>query len=62
VRVVGCLRVALIIQHAKAMRRILLFMSSLAAKSFQRYLINGTIFGKKSYAHKMPFGFLYNCI
>jgi len=30
-----------------------------AVRYFPRYLINGTIFGKKSYWHKMSFDFLY---
>ena len=54
--------VALVIQHAKRMRRIVL--SSVACLAvpyfFFPYLIKGMIFGKKVTEHKMCFDFLYN--
>ena len=42
-----CVSVALVIQHAKRMRRIILSsVACLAVPYFSHYLINGTIFGK----------------
>ena len=53
-RACACPRVALLIQHAKRMRRVLLSsVASLAPSYFQHYLINGTIFEKKTIKCKM---------
>jgi len=43
-----CVSIALFIQHAKRMRRIILsHVTYLVVNIFPHYLINGTIFGKK---------------
>ena len=53
--------VALIIQHAKRMRHIILSsVACLLPPHFPRYLINGMIFEKKVSEYKMCFDFLYN--
>jgi hypothetical protein len=49
-----CVSVAIVIQHAKRMRRIIL--SSVACQAlpyFSHYLINGPIFGEKVMEHEM---------
>jgi hypothetical protein len=45
--------VALVIQHAKLMRRIAICGLSDSTIFFPHYLINGAIFGKKVIEHKM---------
>jgi hypothetical protein len=46
--------VALVIQHAKRMRRIILPpVASLSVPHFPTFFINGTIFGKNVTEHKM---------
>jgi hypothetical protein len=53
--------VALVIQHAMRMRRIILSSVTLVAlQYFPHYLINGMIFGKNVIDHTMYFDFLYN--
>jgi hypothetical protein len=42
-----CVSVALVMQHAKRIRRFTSFVASLAPPYFPHCLINGTIFGKK---------------
>ena len=55
-----CVSVALIIQHAKRMHRIILLAEAfLTLHIFPHYLINGTSFGKKLLKIKC-FVFLYN--
>jgi hypothetical protein len=53
-----CVSVALIIQHAKSMRRIILLsVACLVLPFFPHYLINGTIFGRKLWNTKCVFWF-----
>jgi hypothetical protein len=73
-----CVCVALVIQHAKHMRRIMSSvasprpcvphrnrrseeeLTSSAVPYCSTYLINGTIFGKNFFEHKMYFDVLYD--
>jgi len=49
--------VALSIQYAERMRRIILSVACLSVHIFPLYLINGTIFGEKVVEQKMWFWF-----
>jgi hypothetical protein len=56
-----CVSVALIIQHAMRMRRIILaLLACPAVPYFPTYLLNCTIFAKKVTEYKICFDFLYN--
>jgi hypothetical protein len=49
-----CVSVAVVIQHAKRMRHVILSsVICLAAQMFPHYLINDTILGKKVTEHKL---------